>query len=541
MRCLARSSRLAPQVALLALMLSALWPPPATAQGSRLVALGDPAYTLIERLQRRGHLLDLSPTALPYAELEIRQALGRLDSLDLPDRERRWAHRVAQRVARVAPDALPAGTYEGAMEWTAGSAFTNARRLDPLRPLDADTSTLQAGSVSVYPNAALQAWLARGPFVAQLGLRLDGAYNDDPDGLDVVKRLWVREEDAYIGAAMPGGSVYAGRFGVHWAPPGADALLVSNNPRAYDRISYAFGGSRFRVRGEAGQLDTSTRDGRFTGRAGDSWDPQQGEDLVNRFLVAHRFDWRPWPTLLLSVQESALYSGENAGWSPMYVVPTFIQFFGIDNTPKNVENNGFAAGQLWAQHGRITLQGQLMLDDFDVLGGVEPTSFALAGTVAAADVLPQVDATGALTVVAARTYNTDQRPGIYVYALRGIATAFSDFVHARVGADAYLDALLPGLVVSPAVQALWQGEASFLDAPLPFDAPTVLVGTVERTLRAGAQIAVLADPRWWLRADLGVNRTTNAAHAPGATRTRFVGQVEIGARLRFGTALRLDG
>jgi hypothetical protein len=123
---------------------------------------------------------------------------------------------------------------------------------------------------------------------------------------------------------------------------------------------------------------------------------------------------------------------------------------------------------------------------------------------------------------------------VYVYALRGLATPFNDFIHVRVGGDAYLDGLLPGLTLSPAVQALWQGEASFLDDPLTFEEPTILVGTPERTIRASTRVRLQPSPWYWFSADWGVNRTANVGHVTGNNRTRFVGQVEFGARLRLG-------
>lgn len=509
----------------------------AAAQGSRLLPVGDPAYVLIERLQRRGHLLALPPTALPYAEASIRSQIEGLDRSALNHNEETWVTMLDQRVAPAMETKPGDGVFEMGHEWTTGGALTNGRRLDPMRPLRADTATLSVGGVSIYPRASVNAWMARGPFVAQLGLRLDALYEDDPDGLDLVKRLWVRNQEAYVGARVAGLYVYAGRFGVSWAPPEAAGLLVSANPRPFDRISYAVGGGRFTMRGDIGELDSATDDGRFTGRTGDSG-LQDG--AIDRFVVAHRFDWRPIPRLMLSVQESAVYSGANAGWSPMYMVPTFIQFFGIDNAPKNVENNGLAAGQLWAQVRNVTVQGQFMLDDFDIQFGREPTAFSLAGTLTAANLAPSVDGKVALTVVSARSYNTDQRPGIYVYALRGLATPFSDYVHASLGADLFLESVVPGLVLTPTIQALWQGEASFLDPPLAFDAPTILTGTAERTLRVGATVAWQPQHWLWARADLGVNRSTAVAHVAGTDETRFVGQLEFGARLRFGGPVRLQ-
>ena len=60
-----------PYSVLLCLLLGGLFALPANpvlAQGNRLLPTSDHAYEYIVRLQRRGHLLDLNPTSLPYRE-----------------------------------------------------------------------------------------------------------------------------------------------------------------------------------------------------------------------------------------------------------------------------------------------------------------------------------------------------------------------------------------------------------------------------------------------------------------------------------------
>lgn len=503
---------------------------PAGAQSARLLPVGDPAYEWIARLHRHGHALGLNPTALPYTVGEVRAALDGLDSTALAPTARRWADRVRTRVGR--EPTVADGRFALGAETAVGIALATNDRLDPVRYTDVGSATLQVGDVRPFPFVFVRLWMESGPIAVQAAARHDVAYNDDPDGLDVVNRIMTRNEESYVGASGRFAAAYLGVFGQHWAPPGADALVLSDNPRPIEQIALRLGGPRLAVRSLVGELDATDRDGRFTGRAG-GFENQSG-GTINRWLALHRVDWRPSRKLLLSIQEGAVYSGENAGITPLMLLPTQSYALSVDNTPKNVEVNGFLAGALWAQAGRVTVQGQLLLDDVQLFTSNDPASVALAGVLDVARVAPNTDAGFALTAVTARTYNTDQPPGRYLYALRGIGLPETDYVHARLFADVYLDGLLPGLVVSPEVQALWQGDTDLRTEQVPLDAPLILAGTVERTLRAGARVLLAPTPAWWLRADVGLNRTRNDFFLPGVSATRVVALVEAGVRVSLG-------
>ena len=497
------------------------------AQRHRIVPVGDWTYAYVERLQRRGYLLELPPTALPYKQGDVADALRRLDPATLGATEARWVRLLSKAldVPEAEADDVRFGGSLGA-----GLVAANTDRLDVLRPTDVGAPTLQAGDVRLYPNAALRAYLESGRVIAHLGVRHDVYYNDDPDGLDVANRLMARSEPAYLGYDGRFVSLYAGRFGNHWGVPGEAATVISANPRPYDQVNLRVGGPRLAVRALLGELDSITEDGRYTGRVED--------DTVRvgnrrRFLAAHRFDWRPSPRLSLSAIEAVLYSGANAGGSLKYLNPLHALVFVEDNTPKNEENNGFVAGLLWAQRPPFTLHAQLLIDDFHVQRRVEPTSFAFAGSLRWAGVVPQADVGLDFTAVASRTYNTAQAEGRYLYALRGLATQFSDYVHAALQADLYLDRVLPGLILMPQAHLLLQGERDFRQAFPRQDEGVGLIldGTPERTVRLAAALRYQPGPRWWVAWDYGVNLVTDAGFVRGASQTRFVGQLEVGARL----------
>ncbi len=501
----------------------------AAAQPARTVPVGDEVYATIERLQRRGRLLELHPTALPYTEAEVTAALAALGGAALDAREAEWVRLVRQRLA-----AAVAGPGELAVRADIGALprVSTSARLDGLRPVQAERS-ISLGDGAFYTQADAHVTLGAGRWAAQLGAFHSLYANDDPDGLDVVNRAMTRNQEGYLAYRGPLVGVALGRIGTHWGTAGRDALVLSDNPYPFDAVHLRLGGSRIAVRSVLGQLDSARPDGTFTDVPGERpGDRPSAEPRIDRFFAAHRFDWRPSRHVALTVVESAIYSGANADPSLAYLVPSQVFAFLIDNTPKNVENNGAVGAMLWAQWRAWTLQGQVFVDDFDIVTGAEPTAAALTGSLVRADALPGLDLEAGLTAVTARAYNSPQPEGIYTYALRGLGTEFSDYVHARLGADWFA---APGLTVSPGIQALWQGERS-PEAPYPGndEVGTILTGTVTRTLRLALGARYQTDPRWWARADLGVNGS-------GDPFARGVhGTATVGARLGTAGAVRAD-
>jgi hypothetical protein len=444
------------------------------AQQNRLLMVDDWTYGYITRLQRRGHLLDLNPTAAPYRQGDVWAALEKIDRADLNRTEQHWID-LLTRALKPVETADNQITIGGDVE--AGGRAINSDRLDTLRPLG---DSLQ-GFVYLTPHAYLDA----GPFVAQAGWREDMYYDRDPDGLDTALRLLARSEDTYAGFHHRYFSAYLGRWSNQWGVPGEAAALISDNPRSQDQVYWRIGGQRLSVTGLLSELDSVTEDGRFTGRAVDT-----GEftDSKRRYLAAHRWDWRPSPYFMISAMESAVYSGKNTGVSLKYLNPLHTFTFVIDNIPKNDENNGFIAGLVWAQYKRLTAHGQWMVDDFDALGeGNEPISFALVGSLHFA--AGSFDLGTTVEMVASRTYNAPQAEGKYLYLLRGLATQFSDYIHAAAFADIYLDGVVPGLRVTPRVDVVAQGARDIRES-LPQtleEIASILDGTAELTVGPGVR------------------------------------------------------
>lgn len=525
----------------------------AASQGARTLPLTDPAYEHLAWLQRRGLLLELDPTAVPYRVGEVRRALRVAEGAELRPRERRRVVAVREAVGR--PVHAREGAVLGGAALTLGARATNNDRLDPLRytesgrASDGADASLALGPVNPFPYGL--GWFGLGVgegttgVAAQLGWRTDPYLVDDPDGFPAAKRLVSRNEDSYVAAHGTLAGARIGRVDERWAGSATPALVLGDNARAFDALAVRIGGSRLSLTSRLGELDSANEDGTFTGRNGDTF---RGDPGIRRFHAARRLAWRPSRRFQLTLQEAVVYSSPTASASLSYLAPTQAFALLVDSSPKNDEQNIIFSGSFWWHAGTAVLSGQVAIDDFDF--GAEVPVLAGTGAVEVPRALGEADLVLGLTAVSSRSYNTDQAPGRYVFGQRGIATFANDYVHARA-ALAWADpAGAPGLTLTPEAQLLLQGEGTILEDRVPDGEASLLFGTVERTVRLGVgtlytPAAIRLGPgapplRLFARADLGVNFTRNGENVPGADAARFVGVVGAGVKVRVGGVVRVD-
>lgn len=498
-------------------------------QSSHPLPIEDGIYIAIQRLQNRGFLLELNPTAFPYTEGEVRVALSSVSAEDLDEAERAWLRQIEGRLSSVAP--ISHESVVG-IRLLPGIRATNNGRLDALR-------YLSGADDHVFQNILLQLRFASGRTASALAVRHDLYYDRDPDGLDTALRWLSRTEDSYFRFEGKIFGFAIGRFSRHWGLYGQASTLLSSNPRSYDQLGFRIGGSRLSIRSILGELDSITADGRYTGAAGDD-SVKVGSE--RRYVAYHRFDWRPTKDFVVTFMQSTLYSGANSGLSLKYLNPFHSVIFALDSVPKNDENNGIVGMGLWYRSAKAVYHFQGIVDDVDVLNLKEPISYAVTGSVTLPRVTNLLDITFGGEAIASRAYNTLQPEGRYIYLLRGLATQFSDYVAINVQADYHAFSWAPGLLLSPRVDVLWQGESDIRQSyPDNSDAPkTILTGTVERTIRAALRMRY--EPTTWafVSVDAGINSLTNPFNASGKSLTKFIAVVEFGLRFSFDHAFNID-
>ncbi len=490
--------------------------PAAAAQGSRLIPTDDPAYTWIAALQRRGLLLSLNPTQLPYTYADVARALAEAEGLHALERD--WTARLR---ARFAPaDTLGAEAVGIAVRPDVQAAAST--RPDPLRPDD--------DAPHLYPALGLQGWGLWGPFVAEGGLTHAWFYDRDPDGLDAARRLYIRSENGYIGARAHRVSAYLGRFHHHWAPPGAPGLVLSDNARSFDNLYLRFGERRLTLSGLLGELDNADPDGGFTGAT-------FRNGSKRRYVAAHRLDWRPTPRFTLSISEAVLYAGGGSEPSIRFLNPVQAFLFEGDNLPKNDDNNIMIGFQAWGLIGRTRLHAQLLLDDV-VVESNYPMRIAFAG--AAGHARGRADLGVAFELVGSQTYNTPEPEARYLYLKRGLGTQFVDYVRA----DAFAEYVLPGrrsaLTARPYATVLYQGERTPLMPlikPGQGEATWVLYGDAVRTVRGAVLVRLQPSAYWSFEADAGLNHCGGALGEGCAQTLRFTGLARLRMHLAAGRNL----
>ena len=491
------------------------------AQGNRLLSTGDTAYEYIVRLQRRGHLLDLNPTSLPYRRGAIWDALSQIDTTSLGNSELHWVNLLR---AKLQPVDKSDKSVAVGYTFMFGADLINSKRMDVLRPTGDETKFYWHGAV-------FTGYLEAGPTVAELFAFHSRYYDEDPDGLDSALRLKARSEHSYVGWSRRWFSAYVGRWDLHWSTLGDVSTILSNNARSRDQLYLQIGGNRASVTAILGELDSAI-DGRYyTGRAADD---SVRFGSTRRFHAAHRWDYRPSKKFMISFMESAIYSGASSSLSLKYLNPVHPFTLVVDNAPKNDDNNGFLAGMIWAQLQRFTLQGQFMIDDIRLQSNTGPESitFGLTGSLVYA--LPRADLKMTLEMISSRAYNAPQTEGQYIHLRRGLATQFSDYVHASGSAEFYLDDRIPGLRFGPKLDVLYQGERD-MRQPFPLNSDPVrnlLDGTVERTTRGSFQVTYQPKHWWWISADGGYNFNRNQSN-------QFIGLFHAGIMLTLDSAIKL--
>ncbi len=498
-------------------------------QSSHPLPVEDGIHVAIQRLQNRGYLLELNPTAFPYTEGEVRAALLGLSAADLDEAERAWLRQIEGRLSSTRP-----ASHESVVgvRLLPGIRATNNGRLDALR-------YLPGADNHIFQNILLQFRFASGRIASAMAVRQDLYYDRDPDGLDAALRWLSRTEDSYLRFEGKLIGLVIGRFSRHWGLYGQPSTLLSSNPRSYDQLGFRIGGSRLSIRSILGELDSITSDGRFTGAAGDD-SVKVGSE--RRYVAYHRLDWRPTRNFVVTFMQSTLYSGANSGISFKYLNPFHSVIFALDSLPKNDENNGIVGMGLWYRSPKAVFHFQGIVDDVDVLNLDEPMSYAVTGSVTFPRVMSLLDVTFGGEAIASRTYNTLQPEGRYIYLLRGLATQFSDYVAINAQADYHAFSWAPGLLLSPRIDVLWQG-GSDIRQTFPGnndDLETILTGTVERTIRAALRMRYEPTPWAFITVDGGINSISNTLNVPGKSLTKFIAVVEFGLRFSFDYAFDIE-
>ncbi len=457
----------------------------------------------VEHLIARGAMADPAPLTRPLRQAALVTALRAVDTVALSGGERRIVGRMLADLTR--REQGPWGRVDGHVTAGAGS---HARR-DPLRPAGPGHATI-AGGLAVQ--------LAFGPIVAVSHPYFDTRLKYDPDWYGKKDRVIAgRLAEAYVSAQWRYGEVFFGSLDRNWGPSDVPGILLSDSPYGLDHLGIVLGTSGVQLQAVATQLDDL---------------PDSTGALHHRHYVSHRLWLRPPGRWTVALWETSVTSGVGRELEPWYLNLMGLGFLAQVNTRTNV--NSFVGLDV-QRRGRVTLYGQFMLDDIQIdrkkATDRKPTSYAFTVGARGPGLLQRLGWRVYYTQVSNLAFRNEDDLQVPLYFGLGTGRNFSDYhqLTARASVVAF------SLLVEPEMTLLRQGEG---DPRLPHPSvseydvtPTFLAGVVERTVRFALSARLEAGPLS-LAGDGGVHVVRNAAHVPGAERTRWVGSVGVTYRFR---------
>ncbi|HTI05929.1 MAG TPA: hypothetical protein VL549_11450 [Gemmatimonadales bacterium] len=462
----------------------------------------------LEHLIAAGRIADPSPLSRPFTVAAIARALDAVDSNAVTRAE--WT--VVQRIKQELERRMRGPSSR--LDVHAGIAAGTYDRRDPLREAGGGP-----GHATFSGGAALTLYFGHAVLVAHP--YFDTRLKFDPDWYGKKDRVIAgRNEAAYISAQFGLGEVFFGSLDRNWGPPDVQGLLLSDSPYGFDHLAVSLGTSGLRLEGLATQLNDLTDS---TGA------------IHNRFMVQHRLLIHPPGRWTVAAWEGSVLSGVGRQLEPWYF--NFLNPGILTQWNTNTNVNSFVGLDL-SRQGAVTVFAQAMLDDIQVdrktPADRKPSSYGF--TLGARGHTPRALSGGAwrlfYTQVANLTYRNEDNTQTPIYFGLGTGRNFSDYDQLSLK----LSVVLPRTVLlEPEITLLRQGEGD-LHFPHPavaaYDStPMFLSGVVTRTLRL-ALAGRVATGRWTLAGNGGVHLIANADHVAGASKTRFVGTMQLSWRTK---------
>ena len=190
------------------------------------------------------------------------------------------------------------------------------------------------------------------------GMRLDQNLRDDPEYEGKYWRGFSGyTEQAYISAKFGPVGFQFGRDYMQWGPGRKSNLLFSDNSLPFDLAKFTLNAGSFIFTMAAIQLDAVTvADSNLTTGAVES-------NRKNRFLSAHRIDWKISDKFQAGISESVLYGGTNRSFEWQFLNPVIVYHFEQEN--RNIEGNTIVGADFIAFPAeRWSVHGEVIVDDW---------------------------------------------------------------------------------------------------------------------------------------------------------------------------------
>lgn len=341
-------------------------------------------YSYLEELQLRYPTMGFDRSRLPITVTELDTMLRSLANANLSSGERFWF----ERLRGYNKKKLRSGTVQ------VGTLLTEKMG--------------RLGGENFRSRFAIRSHLGFAPsdkLVFFNSIRIDQELNNDPDYLGKKWRAFSGyTEQAYVQWRSQRGSFKLGRDFMMWGRGRDASLLLSDNSRPLDQLSFEISIGKLRFSYLASKLDEVA--------LSDSTKLRLGGPTAQRYLSASRVSYKFWrDKLQLAVSQAVLYGGVGQNFELSFLNPFIFLHGEVLNGPVDANSLG-SIDLIFRPKPRLEFYGQLLIDDLQIEktgpGDLEPSEvgFMFGGQIADPLKLRGTTIGMEYTRVTNRTYNS---------------------------------------------------------------------------------------------------------------------------------------
>ncbi len=390
----------------------------AYAQDNFSIPVDNWTYGVIQQLQNRGYLLDLSPGFKPYRRIDVAKALENLKAhavmSEMPQADRWLARKLEEEFA---PDLL----MLDAKRSNPDTSFVGARFSEEVY------ANLAKGDYQTFKYASRTEFrpLLRSEFGFDIGSHLslytDATVNqtlkDDTLYTGFTKLgLDALHQQAYVRYSDPHFDFTFGRDYLSWGYGNNGTVLISTTPGALDLASLFVNTRVVKFNwfvAQLNQMPEFTPDTNNYGIYGPAPTVGKPDPLANRYLTGSRFEFNIGDKVYLGAYQAGVFGGPNAPIDLELINPLRLTYENEANGGKDV--NAFLGADIsvfWPKD--FNFYGDLTIDDWQVdhktIGDLKPNLYSFNLGMNAANALSGLGISGTdvnlqYTMVRNRVYN----------------------------------------------------------------------------------------------------------------------------------------
>jgi len=181
---------------------------------------------------------------------------------------------------------------------------------------------------------------------------------------------WV--EQAVLTAKWRRFHVAFGREYWRWGRSPHDVMLLSDHSPPFDGLRASYRGGNWSFSFHVTMLDS------MIVSPSDYLGPGGPSGTANRYLVAHRLDWRPRENLEIALSEVMLFGGVARPWALNYLNP-FLPYYWEQMNNHTNDNPLWNFELSWRPRRGLELYGEWLVDDFQIDFHSEPQQIGVLG------------------------------------------------------------------------------------------------------------------------------------------------------------------